>query len=444
MGDTPAHKAHNLYNEGMLRMELGQMWEAKDYFEKALDLYQTISGTERNRAFCMISIGNTLATPVIRDLEEAEKYYLMGLELLRKEVPGSTADQALCLSNLGRIFFEEGRFPDAQTHFEQAIFLYEKLPPAEFDPRDTSSCYLYFGYTLMELGMSRDALRQFELAFSIYERCSAPLEIFADLLVTVGRLLKRAGFLQESQNYLQKALSIYEQMPESSKTAHMVKKCRKELNVDVAEHKGIVWDVENIPEAQKLVLDRIILFCEALQRGDFKALKKLAYKAETARAAGSGMTIVPFECFDKLAQAVVLVAGDAKIYLRDVFLLYSEAIKRDDREFLMRIVQCQGWVNACNEKGQTPLHMAAYNGMLEISGYLIAYGSDLNARDRNGFTPLHLAAHEGHSEVLKLLIASGAAVNVQDNGKRSALHWAMQRGHHEAANILRQHIARNL
>jgi ankyrin repeat protein len=59
--------------------------------------------------------------------------------------------------------------------------------------------------------------------------------------------------------------------------------------------------------------------------------------------------------------------------------------------------------------GQTPLHLAAQWGQLEVARLLLAHGAGANARDAESRTPLH--AQTGHAtrlDLLDLLIAHGA------------------------------------
>ncbi len=71
-------------------------------------------------------------------------------------------------------------------------------------------------------------------------------------------------------------------------------------------------------------------------------------------------------------------------------------------------------VNAKDDTGMTPLHLAAMYGRKEIAELLIAKGADVNAKDDARWTPLHYAG--GSKEVAELLIAKGADVNAKNDG----------------------------
>ena len=71
----------------------------------------------------------------------------------------------------------------------------------------------------------------------------------------------------------------------------------------------------------------------------------------------------------------------------------------------------------------------------------------MNAKDDVGMTPLHVAARKGHKEIAKLLIAEGAYVNTKDENSLTPLDLAIQNQgsvmypgrQEEAADLLRKH-----
>ncbi|KAK7139556.1 hypothetical protein R3I93_016630 [Phoxinus phoxinus] len=64
----------------------------------------------------------------------------------------------------------------------------------------------------------------------------------------------------------------------------------------------------------------------------------------------------------------------------------------------------QASVDALSLRKQTPLHLAAVGGQLDVCSSLLNLNADITAADIRGQTPLHLAAESDHSEVVKLFL----------------------------------------
>ena len=54
-----------------------------------------------------------------------------------------------------------------------------------------------------------------------------------------------------------------------------------------------------------------------------------------------------------------------------------------------------------NDGGYTSLHIAAWNGHLEIAKLLMVYGADLNARTNDGRLPIDVAANEEIKQAIR-------------------------------------------
>ena len=98
-------------------------------------------------------------------------------------------------------------------------------------------------------------------------------------------------------------------------------------------------------------------------------------------------------------------------------------------------------VNARDNEGETPLHLAASLEMLEETRFLLAAGADLEARDNHGNTPLHAVfksdVRVGPEEVPKrldpisddlesveILIKAGANIEARNHEGNTPLHVA--------------------
>jgi hypothetical protein len=95
-------------------------------------------------------------------------------------------------------------------------------------------------------------------------------------------------------------------------------------------------------------------------------------------------------------------------------------------------------INAANHFGDTSLHLAALNGRTETVNVLLgAPGINVNTANRTEDTALHLAAQYGRTETVNALLgAPGINVNAANEFGDTALHWAAADGHTETVNAL--------
>ncbi|XP_025835522.1 ankyrin repeat domain-containing protein 12 isoform X3 [Agrilus planipennis] len=89
-----------------------------------------------------------------------------------------------------------------------------------------------------------------------------------------------------------------------------------------------------------------------------------------------------------------------------------------------------------NEKGETPLHLAAIKGDVEQVCKLLAHRADPNIKDFAGWTPLHEACSRGWYEVALRLIQARADVNVKGFQDDTPLHDAASNGHLKLVKLL--------
>lgn len=83
-------------------------------------------------------------------------------------------------------------------------------------------------------------------------------------------------------------------------------------------------------------------------------------------------------------------------------------------------------MNEPNAYGNTPLHVACYNGQDVVVNELIDCGANVNQMNEKGFTPLHFAAASTHGALcLELLVCNGADVNMKV-GEAKAIHLLLK------------------
>ena len=64
--------------------------------------------------------------------------------------------------------------------------------------------------------------------------------------------------------------------------------------------------------------------------------------------------------------------------------------------------------------GFTPLHVACYNGNIDIVNSLLKYNSSVNLCDTDGSTPLHAACINGNIDIVNSLLKCNSNVNLCD------------------------------
>ncbi|XP_069919657.1 ankyrin repeat domain-containing protein 27 isoform X6 [Oryctolagus cuniculus] len=89
-----------------------------------------------------------------------------------------------------------------------------------------------------------------------------------------------------------------------------------------------------------------------------------------------------------------------------------------------------------DDRGHTPLHVAALCGQASLIDLLVSKGAAVNATDYHGATPLHLACQKGCQSVTLLLLHYKASADTQDNNGNTPLHLACTYGHEDCVKAL--------
>jgi len=119
-----------------------------------------------------------------------------------------------------------------------------------------------------------------------------------------------------------------------------------------------------------------------------------------------------------------LIKYEGESHCSGVSLLHI-AFSNCHREMCHFLIERGGDVHRTRPKTkETPLHIAAKFGWLEVSEQLLAKGAAIDAVTSDGQTPLHWAGEGGFSETYLFLLKCGAHSEAVDNQGRTALEVA--------------------
>lgn len=126
----------------------------------------------------------------------------------------------------------------------------------------------------------------------------------------------------------------------------------------------------------------------------------------------------------------VLLANDVDVNAKDEDGLtpLHIASKRGDLAIVIALLDKRAYINAEDKNGLTPLHLASQEGDLAIVRALLDKGAYIDARDNRGLSPLHLAVYNRHMNVVNELLAKNATINETDRNRKTPLHIASAAG----------------
>eukprot|EP00746_Dinoflagellata_sp_MGD_P143006 gnl/MRDRNA2_/MRDRNA2_75876_c0_seq2.p1 gnl/MRDRNA2_/MRDRNA2_75876_c0~~gnl/MRDRNA2_/MRDRNA2_75876_c0_seq2.p1 ORF type:complete len:182 (+),score=28.70 gnl/MRDRNA2_/MRDRNA2_75876_c0_seq2:110-655(+) len=115
-----------------------------------------------------------------------------------------------------------------------------------------------------------------------------------------------------------------------------------------------------------------------------------------------------------------------------------DSVRQDDAsELQLQLQDQQHLVHEQNERGWTPLHVAAMLNSAAAAKVLISFGADVHCR--SGYltpTALHLAAWHGHLNIMEVLLQHGARCDAVNGLGEFPLEKATQRDKKAAAEML--------
>lgn len=119
----------------------------------------------------------------------------------------------------------------------------------------------------------------------------------------------------------------------------------------------------------------------------------------------------------------------------------STAVRGNKMDAVKILLKARADPNERDDKGVSALHLAAFDGNLDLCKTLTLARADVDACDRHGQTPLFFAPNK---DVCKLLIERKSDVNVLNRRGQSALHMAGRAGLHEVLAWLSSRVSQTL
>lgn len=112
---------------------------------------------------------------------------------------------------------------------------------------------------------------------------------------------------------------------------------------------------------------------------------------------------------------------------------WEKAIKSDDVQSVLDLLERGEDVDALDSFGQTALMLAAHAGQREAVEILITYRANFNITAKFGLSALMLAIVAGHAEIARLLAKAGADISLRGTSApgfagKTAYDLAVERG----------------
>ena len=118
------------------------------------------------------------------------------------------------------------------------------------------------------------------------------------------------------------------------------------------------------------------------------------------------------------------------------FALYDAYTNQDYQTIERLLDDDETDINLLDNHYQSPLHIMARAGNLELVKKMVVKGADLDQKDVKGNTPVCLAAMKGHHKICEELIMNQANLNIPNDESKAPLYYICQEGHVEFAETL--------
>mmetsp|Transcript_51963 Transcript_51963/g.137248 ORF Transcript_51963/g.137248 Transcript_51963/m.137248 type:complete len:340 (-) Transcript_51963:66-1085(-) len=113
--------------------------------------------------------------------------------------------------------------------------------------------------------------------------------------------------------------------------------------------------------------------------------------------------------------------------------MLRQAVYLEDQVTLEHILKQRANLEAKDENGWTPLHVASMQCKPDIISWLVAHRADMTITDGSGYTPMSWACLKGHLPVIRALLDKKADITAlaESNGGKAPLSMCAELGHME-------------
>ncbi len=333
--------AKSLNKIARIEAALGKSKAASDHFEEALQVNREI-GDKRGLGDTLLDLGNFYEHS--GDHDRSLKLYKESLQIERDT--GNEAMQAMCLNNIGSVYFSKGEYQDALTYFQQALQLREK---SKMQKRIVESVH-NVAETSVRMGQYDQAVSQYmralELRRSMDDARGAAIESYsmgtlfdyqgrfgaainskqealktfrdlkdrtfwmAEILGGYAEALTLAGRGQESQAYLEEALTLSRELKNDGLVAQTLA-----FEGDVSYYRGDANSARSYYEralqaaAHAKEPDKVLIAKTDLAKADMEAGRAAAaitsLRSLAKRGEDQGFAYMAVECSVYMADAML-------------------------------------------------------------------------------------------------------------------------------------------
>ncbi len=122
----------------------------------------------------------------------------------------------------------------------------------------------------------------------------------------------------------------------------------------------------------------------------------------------------------------------------ELCLMALDFARYNNHQELQKMLDAKLPVDLQDDKGNSLLMLATYNGSFECAKMLIEYGADVDLKNDKGQTPLAGVCFKGNFEMVKLLVKAGANINENNGLGATPYTFACMFGHVDIANWLNE------